>query len=80
MVRSVSVTRSSGSTCKNAEVGLMAFGTSTAPSASPVVASFIVRVKNPMLFCPTIGKSISTTRWLVSFLAIMVSNNWRTEV
>ena len=80
IVRSVSVTRSMGIICKKAEVGLMAQGTSTAASNSPLASSVMVRVKKPMHLWPLMGKSTSTTRWLDSFLAVMLSMSWRTEV
>ena len=56
MFRSVSVTRSMGRICRKAEVGLMALGSSTAASSSPVVESVMVRVRNPMVFWPGDGK------------------------
>src|ERR1039458_4361361 len=50
IVRFVYVTRDIGIICKKAEVGLIALGSRTAASSSPVVSSVMVRVRNPMAF------------------------------
>ena len=73
IVRSVSVTRSIGRICKKRRSRVDGIRQQNRCQRRALVESVSVRVRNPMLFCPGIGKSTSTTRWLLSFFAIIVS-------
>ena len=80
IVRSVSITRSMGRICRNADVGLMAFGTSTAASGLPVrsVAHGAGQKANALLAG---DREVHQHHALArSFFAIIVSSSCRTDV